>query len=242
MNVKSSETRCVPLSLGDLQQITKVKFVSASDAVQNIASGASVMVGGFGNSGIPETLLHELLKRPEIKDLTIISNNITIGSNLNLLFQQNRIRKVIGTYFTTNPDVVRAYREGKVEIELFCQGTFSEAIRLGGAGIPAFYTPTGAGTDLAKGKEQRIFNDRACILERTLTADFALVRGYKADRAGNVIYRKTGRNFNPLMAAAGKFTIVEVDEIVEVGELDPEAIVTPFIFVDLVVAKEARQS
>ncbi|UOF89015.1 CoA transferase subunit A [Fodinisporobacter ferrooxydans] len=225
------------MSIEAAQGITNVKFLPASEAVQNVTAGATVMVGGFGNSGAPELLLDELIKRPDIKDLTVISNNISIGTNLNRLFLHNKIRKAIGTYFTTNPDVVRAYREGRIEIELYCQGTFSEAMRLGGAGIPAFYTPTAAGTELAKGKEARIFDGRECVLERSLTADFALVRGYKADRAGNIVYRKTARNFNPLMAMAGKITIVEVDQIVEVGELDPEAIVTPFIFVDVVVTR-----
>jgi 3-oxoacid CoA-transferase A subunit len=228
------------MSIEAVQGITNVKFLSASEAIQKVTAGATVMVGGFGHSGSPELLLDEISKRPDLKDLTIISNNVTIGTNLNKIFLQGKIRKVMGTYFTTNPDVVRAYREGKVEIELFCQGTFSEAIRLGGAGIPAFYTPTGAGTELAKGKEARMFDGRECILERTLTADIALVRGYKADKAGNIVYRKTARNFNPLMAMAGKYTIVEVDEIVEVGELDPEGIITPFIFVDVVVARGAH--
>lgn len=198
------------------------------------------MVGGFGRSGVPETLLGELCTRREsVNGLTVISNNITLGTNLDRLFLGGQIRKAVGTYFTTNPEVVRAYREQRLDIELLAQGTFAEAIRLGGAGIPAFYTPTAAGTDLANGKETRVIGGQPCVLEHALTADVALIRAHRADTAGNLTYRKAARNFNPLMATAARLTIAEVDEVVEAGLLNPEAIVTPFLFVDIVVVRRS---
>lgn len=219
---------------------TKVQFVTAEEAARVVRRGQRVMVSGFGASGIPEAVLAALADWPEATDLTVLSNNITAGTGLERLFELGRIRKVIGTYFTSNPKVVRAWREGRIEIELMCQGTFAEALRLGGAGIPAFYTPTGAGTPLAEGKETRVFDGRPCVLERSLTADVALVRAHRADEAGNVVYRKAARQFGPLMATAAKVTIVEVDEVVPVGVLDPEAIVTPFVFVDMIVVRGDR--
>ncbi|WP_240613693.1 CoA transferase subunit A [Pueribacillus theae] len=216
---------------------TNVQFLSAKEAVAKIPDAARMMVGGFGLSGLPDYLLQAVIDYTDIDNFTIISNNITENSNAYELFMQNRIKKAIGTYFTTSREVVKAYREGRIEIELIPQGTFSEALRLGGAGIPAFYTPTSAGTELAKDKESRVFDGREYVLERSLRADVALIKAHKADKAGNLVYRKAGRNFNPMMAMAADLTIVEVDEVVEVGELDPEAIVTPFIFVDVVVNK-----
>ncbi|MFC4798467.1 CoA transferase subunit A [Neobacillus sp. GCM10023253] len=217
---------------------TNVQFLSVDEAIKQIPKSATMLVGGFGATGVPEYLLQGVIDRTELQDLTIISNNITKETNLNVLFQQNRIKKAIGSYFTTNKEVVQAYREGRIEIELLPQGTFSEAIRLGGSGVPAFYTPTAAGTELAIGKETRIFNGREYVLEQSLFADIALIKAYKADKAGNLIYRKSARNFNPIMAMAADLTIVEVGEIVEIGELDPESIVTPFAFVDIVVQRE----
>lgn len=216
---------------------TNALLMSVHDAISRIPHAATLMVGGFGHSGVPEVLLGALLQVPELHDFTVISNNITKDSNLDRLFLQGRIKKAIGSYFTTNKEVVQAYRRGQLEIDMLPQGTLVEAIRLGGAGMAAFYTPTAAGTELAQGKETRVFNGREYVLERTLTADVALIRAYKADRAGNLVYRKTARNFNPLMATAAALTIVEVDEIVEIGELDPEAIVTPFVFVDIIVER-----
>ena len=216
---------------------TNVEFLSAKDAVSKIPNKARMMVGGFGRSGIPEDLLEAMIDKTELDGLTIISNNISEGSNLHHLFMLGRIKKAIGTYYTTSKEVVKAYRENRIDIELLPQGTLSEALRLGGAGIPAFYTPTSAGTELAKHKESRMFNGREYVLEESLTAEVALIRAHKADRAGNLIYRKSARNFNPLMVMAADLTIVEVDEIVEMGELDPEEIVTPFIFVDVVVER-----
>ncbi|WP_127581724.1 CoA transferase subunit A [Paenibacillus koleovorans] len=221
----------------DAQLSTNVAFLSCVEAVDRIRAGSTLMVGGFGITGIPEMLLGEMCRRPELGDFTIISNNFSLKSNLHKLFEQGKIRKGIGTYFTTSPMVVRAHREGRLDIELLPQGTFAEAIRLGGSGIPAFYTPTGAGTELARGKEARMYDGVECVLERTLTADVALIRAHKADKAGNIVYRKSARNFNPLMAAAARLTIAEVDDIVEVGELDSESIATPFIFVDIIVKR-----
>ncbi|WP_223589723.1 CoA transferase subunit A [Neobacillus bataviensis] len=217
---------------------THVQFLSSEEAVKQIPEAAKIMVGGFGFPGMPRYLSKALINNTNLHNLTLIMNSLGSVSVLNDLFVQNRIKKVIGSFFSTNKDLVKAYREGNVEIELLPQGTFTEAIRLGGAGIPAFYTPTAAGTDLAKGKEIRVFNGREHVLEHSLTADVAIIRAHKADKAGNLVYKKTAQNFNPVMATAAKLTIVEVDEIVEIGELDPDSIVTPFIFVDIVVKRE----
>jgi 3-oxoacid CoA-transferase A subunit len=214
------------------------RLMTAKEAVSLIPNGATLMVGGFGLSGQPLSLIEALLQT-DVKDLTVISNNVgQPGQGLGKLLLNNRIKKAIGTYFTSNPDVLRYKREGKLKVELLPQGTFSEAIRLGGSGIPAFYTPTAAGTLLAEGKETRRFDGREYVLERSLRADVALIKAYKADRFGNLVYYKTARNFNPLMAMAADLTIAEVDEVVEVGELDPETIITPHLFVDIIVRKE----
>jgi 3-oxoacid CoA-transferase A subunit len=216
------------------------RFMTAREAVQLVSSRSTVMVGGFGLSGQPLSLLDALLET-DVCELTVISNNVgQQGQGLGKLLLHNRIKKAIGSYFTSNPDVPRYKREGRLEVELLPQGTFSEAIRLGGSGIPAFYTPTAAGTLLAQGKETRIFNGREYVLEQSLRADIALIKAHQADRYGNLVYYKTARNFNPLMAMAADLTIVEVDEVVEVGELNPESIITPHVFVDIVVVKEAR--
>jgi len=216
------------------------RFMTVEEAAALVPSGASVMVGGFGLSGQPLSLI-EALRKTDVKGLTIISNNVgQPGEGLGKLLLEGRIKKAIGSFFTSNPDVIRLKREGMLEVELVPQGTFSEAIRLGGSGIPAFYTATAAWTLLAEGKETKLFDGREYVLEKSLRADVALIKAYKADRYGNLIYYKTARNFNPMMAMAAKLTIVEVDEIVEVGELDPEQIVTPFLFVDVIVQKEAN--
>ncbi|MFC4770277.1 CoA transferase subunit A [Effusibacillus consociatus] len=217
------------------------RFMTAKEAVSLVPNGATIMVGGFGLSGQPLSLVEALLET-DVTDLTVISNNVgQPGQGLGKLLLDNRIKKAIGTYFTSNPDVSRYKREGMLEVELVPQGTFSEAIRLGGSGIPAFYTPTAAGTLLAEGKETKEFDGREYVLEKSLRADVALIKAYKADRYGNLIYYKTARNFNPMMAMAADLTIVEVDEAVEIGELDPESIITPHLFVDVVVLKgEAR--
>lgn len=211
------------------------KFETPQEAIRCIRSGSTVMVGGFGLSGVPMKLVDALLDTP-IGDLTVISNNLgRPGEGLGKWLRAGKIKKVIGTYFTTNPEVAQAYLEGKIEVQLIPQGTFSEAIRAGGSGIAAFYTPTAAGTELAEGKEVREFDGKLYVLERALRADVALIKAYKADELGNLVYYKTARNFNPIMAMAADLTIAEVDEIVPAGSLDPECIITPHIFVDIVV-------
>ena len=196
------------------------------------------MVGGFGLVGCPLTLVR-YLDQSGVNDLEIISNNLgEPGKGLGVLVKKGKVKKGIGSYFTSNPDVVEAYLRGELEIELLPQGTLSEAIRAGGAGIPAFYTSVGVGTELTKGKEERVFHHKKYTLQQSLTANFSLIKAHKADKVGNLIYTKSARNFNPLMATAGEVVIVEVDEIVETGELDPEAIITPHLFVDYLVVKE----
>lgn len=193
------------------------------------------MVGGFGLCGIPENLIQALLKKGP-KHLTIISNNAGIdGCGLGLLLEAGQIRKLIGSYVGENKHLEDLVLHGGLEMELNPQGTLAERIRAGGAGIPAFYTPTGASTVVAEGKETREFNGRSYVLERGLTADFALVKAWKGDRWGNLIYRQTARNFNSVMATAGAVTIAEVEELVELGRLDPNAIVTPGIYVHRII-------
>lgn len=204
---------------------------SADAAVADIPDGATLMVGGFGLCGIPENLIAAMLRRGA-KDLTIISNNAGVdGFGLGLLLEAGQIKKLIGTYVGENRRLEELVLRGELEMELNPQGTFAERIRAGGAGIPAFYTPTGVGTVVAQSKEAREFNGRPYLLERGLTADFAFIKAWKGDRWGNLIYRKTARNFNPIMATAAKVTVAEVEELVELGSLDPNAIVTPGIYV-----------
>lgn len=208
------------------------QIIDAKEAVALIKDGDCLMVGGFGLVGCPLTLVGEL-SRSRVKDLTIISNNLgEPGKGLGVLVMEKRVKKAIGSYFTSNPDVVRANQQGELEIQLLPQGTLAEAIRAGGAGIGGFYTPTGVGTKLAEGKEQKLINGKEYLFEPALHADVALIRAHKADRLGNLIYRKSSRNFNPMMATAASTVIVEVEEIVEVGALPPEEIVTPHLFVD----------
>jgi 3-oxoacid CoA-transferase subunit A len=193
------------------------------------------MVGGFGLCGIPEHLIVALLRK-QVKDLTIISNNAGVdGFGLGLLIESKQITKLVGTYVGENKLLEDLVLRGEIEMELNPQGTFAERIRAGGAGIPAFYTPTGAGTVIAEGKEVREFGGRRYLLEYGLTADFALVKAWKGDRWGNLIYRKTARNFNPIMATAARITIAEVEELVELGGLDPNCIITPGIYVKRIV-------
>ena len=204
---------------------------SAADAVRDIVDGATIMSGGFGLCGNPEHLIKALLAQGT-KGLTIISNNCgTTDQGLGVLLAAGQVKKMISSYVGENKIFERLYLDGKLEVELNPQGTLAERIRAGGAGIPAFFTPTGAGTIVAKGKEERVIGGRKCVLETALTADYALVKAWKGDRWGNLVYRKTARNFNPMMAAAGKVTIAEVEELVEVGQLDPDQIHTPGIYV-----------
>jgi 3-oxoacid CoA-transferase subunit A len=213
-------------------------FPSAQAAIADIPDGATLLVGGFGLCGNPENLIRALFERGT-RDLTVVSNNCgTDGKGLGVLLAQGQIRKVIASYVGENKTFERLYLEGKLEVELCPQGTLAERLRAGGAGIPAFYTPTGYGTVVADGKETREFDGRPYVLERALRGDFALVKAWKADRWGNLVYRKTARNFHPMMAAAGRITIAEVEEIVELGELDPDQVHTPGIYVQRVIRGE----
>ena len=211
---------------------------SATEAVAKIRSGDAVMVGGFGLVGAPLTLIDALVDASDATDLTIISNNIgEAGEGLGKLLRQGRIRRGVSSYFTSNPEAVAAVNAGTMAATLMPQGTFAEAIRAAGAGIGGFYTPVGAGTLLAEGKEERVIDGVRHILELPLRADVALVYAARADELGNLAYRRTARNFNPLMATAARITIAEAGEIVPVGELDPESIVTSHLFIDHLVAR-----
>src|SRR6202142_3141731 len=204
---------------------------SADEAIQDVFDGASIMVGGFGLCGIPENLIRALGRKGS-KNLTTISNNAGVdGLGVGLLLAAGQLRRHIGTYVGENKLLESMVLAGKVELDLVPQGTFSERIRAGGAGIPAFFTPTGVGTIVAEGKETREFDGRMYVMERALTADFAFVKAWKGDREGNLIYRKTARNFNPMMATAARGTIAEVEHLVEVGEVEGDLVHTPSIYV-----------
>jgi 3-oxoacid CoA-transferase subunit A len=210
-------------------------FKDAREAIKDIKDGSTLMVGGFGLCGIPENLI-EALRESGVKNLTVISNNAGVDDyGLGLLLQTKQIKKMISTYVGENEIFERQFLNGELEVELVPQGTFAERMRAGGAGIPAFFTPTGVGTLVEEGKEKRTFGDRQYIMEQALTADFALVKAWKADAMGNLMYRKTTRNFNPVMATAGRITIAEVEQIVPVGSLDPDSIHTPGIFVQRIL-------
>lgn len=208
---------------------------SAAEAVQDIPSGAVLMAGGFGLCGIPEHLIAALVEAGPT-DLTFISNNAGVDDfGLGLLLQTRQVKKMISSYVGENKTFESQYLSGELEVELTPQGTLAERIRAGGAGIPAFFTATGYGTRVAEGKDVRWFDGRPYVMERSLTADFALVKAWKGDRHGNLVYRKTANNFNAAMATAGRITIAEVEELVEPGELDPNQVHTPGIFVQRVV-------
>ena len=201
-----------------------------------VHDGASIMMGGFGLAGIPENLV-TALQRHGTKDLTIISNNAgTDDFGIGLLLKARQVRKMIATYVGENKEFERQFLQKEIEVELVPQGTFSERMRAAGAGIPAFFTPTGYGTLIAEGKETREFDGRPYVLEHALHADFAFVKAWKGDPVGNLVYRKTARNFNPVMATAARFTIAEVEELVEPGAIDPDHVHTPGIFVQRVFA------
>ncbi|HEV3455438.1 MAG TPA: CoA transferase subunit A [Thermoanaerobaculia bacterium] len=211
---------------------------NVDEAIHDVSDGASIMLGGFGLCGIPENLIRALVRKGT-RDLTIISNNAGIdGVGAGLLLAAGQIVHHIGTYVGENKLLEEKVLSGTIKLDLLPQGTFSERIRAGGAGIPAFFTPTGAGTIAAEGKETREFEGRSYILERWLKADFALVKAWKGDRMGNLVYRKTARNFNPMMATAAKVTIAEVEELVEVGELDGDQVHTPSVYVQRIVKGE----
>jgi 3-oxoacid CoA-transferase subunit A len=213
-------------------------LTNAAEAVAMIPDGARIMVGGFGACGIPENLVAALLARGT-RDLTLISNNAGLdGFGIGLLLASRQVRKMISTYVGENKIFEQQFMSGVIEVELIPQGTFSERMRASGAGIGGFFTPTGYGTVVAEGKETRIIDGKPYVLEAPLHADFALVRAWKGDRFGNLVYRKTARNFNPIMAAAGRVTIAEVEHLVEPGGIDPDHVVTPGIFVKYVVKGE----
>jgi 3-oxoacid CoA-transferase subunit A len=204
---------------------------NASEAIRDIPDGATIMVGGFGLCGIPENLIRALVRKGT-KNLTTISNNVGVdGFGMGLLLAAGQIRSHIGTYVGENRLLEQMVLEKKIDLQLIPQGTFSERIRAAGAGIPAFFTPTGVGTIVAENKETREFDGRIYVMEHALKADFAFVKAWKGDKWGNLVYRKTARNFNPMMAAAAKVTIAEVEQLVEVGELDPDTVHTPSVYV-----------
>jgi 3-oxoacid CoA-transferase subunit A len=204
---------------------------NADEAIRDILDGATIMIGGFGLCGIPENLIQELVLRGT-KNLTTISNNVGVdGYGMGLLLAAGQIRRHVGSYVGENRLLEQMVLEKKIDLELAPQGTFSERIRAGGAGIPAFFTPTGVGTLVAENKETREFDGRTYVMERALKADFAFVKAWKGDKWGNLIYRKTARNFNPMMATAAEVTIAEVENLVDVGELAPDLIHTPSIYV-----------
>lgn len=210
-------------------------YASAAEAVADIPSGAVIMAGGFGLCGIPEQLILAL-RDGGATGLTAVSNNAGVDqAGLGLLLETRQITKMISSYVGENKIFEAQYLSGELEVDLVPQGTLAERIRAGGAGIPAFYTATGVGTPIAEGKDLRHFDGRAYIMERGLTADFALVKAWKGDRHGNLVFRKTARNFNAAMATAGRVTIAEVEILVEPGELDPDTVHTPGIFVQRVV-------
>ena len=211
---------------------------SAAEALDRatIPDGATIMMGGFGLCGIPENLIGEL-KRRGTKDLTVISNNAGVDEfGIGLLLQSRQVRKMVSSYVGENALFERLYLSGELELEFVPQGTFSERIRAGGAGIPGFYTPTGVGTVVAEGKETRLFDGREFVLERGLVADFAFVKAWRGDPWGNLVYRETARNFNPMMATAARTVIAEVEELVPLGALDPDQIHTPSIYIDMLFA------
>lgn len=214
------------------------KLIDKSELSRFIQDGNTLLVGGFGLSGTPFTLIDELTTLGK-RNLTIVSNNLgEEGKGLGKLLQTGCLKKAKGSYFTSNRDAVQAWSEGKLDIELVPQGTLAEAIRCGGAGIAGFYTKTAVGTDLAKGKEEKVFDGETYILEEAIKGDVSLIKALKADTKGNLIYDHTGRNFNAVMATAGTIVIAEVDEIVEVGELSPTEITTPHVYVDYLVLNE----
>ncbi|MDB4964674.1 MAG: Succinyl-CoA--3-ketoacid-CoA transferase [Myxococcales bacterium] len=206
-------------------------FRDARAALHDLRDGATILAGGFGLSGNPENCIRAI-RELGVNALTIVSNNCgTTDKGLGVLLANGQVKKMVSSYVGENKVFERLYLDGKLEVELCPQGTLAERLRAGGAGIPAFYTPTGYGTKRAEGREVREWHGRWCVLEEAITGDFAIVKAWKGDRWGNLVYRKTARNFNPMCAAAGKITIAEVEELVDVGKLDPDGIHTPGIYV-----------
>jgi 3-oxoacid CoA-transferase subunit A len=210
----------------------------ARECVKTIPDGASIMMGGFGVCGIPENLVRILVEHGA-KDLTIISNNAGVADfGIGLLINRGQVRKMISTYVGENPNLEKAMIDGTIEVDLVPQGTFAERIRAAGAGIAGFYTPTGVGTVVEEGKEKRVFGGREYLLELPLAADFAFVKAWKGDEAGNLVFRRTTRNFHPMMATAAETTFAEVEQLVKPGELDPDGIHVPGIFVQRIFQGE----
>lgn len=220
---------------------TKI-YENAKMALQDIvANGQTIAVGGFGLCGIPESLI-QALKNTNVSGLTCISNNAGVDDfGLGILLKTKQIKKMISSYVGENKEFERQYLNGELEVELTPQGTLAEKLRSGGAGIPAFFTQTGVGTLIAEGKEAREFNGKTYILESSLTADIALIKAYKADKAGNLVFRKTARNFNPECAMAGNFTVVEVEHLVEIGEIDPDSVHLSGIYVNRIVVNSSPE-
>jgi 3-oxoacid CoA-transferase subunit A len=217
-------------------------LASADDAVRDVPEGATLIVGGFGLCGIPENLIAALVRRG-VRNLTIVSNNCGVDDwGLGLLLRTRQIRKMVSSYVGENAEFERQFLSGELEVELVPQGTLAERMRAGGAGIPGFYTPAGVGTLVAQGKEIKNFDGRDYLLERGVVGDFSIVAAWKGDRLGNLVYRKSARNFNPMAVTAGKITIAEVEELVDVGELDPECVHTPGVFVNrMIVAPRQKR-
>lgn len=220
----------------------KQVYATYKEAVADITDGATLMIGGFGLVGIPENLIMALAESG-VRDLTVISNNCGIDDwGLGILLRNRQIRKIIASYVGENKEFERQMLANELEVTLIPQGTLAEKIRAGGAGIPAFYTPAGIGTMIGEGRETRYFNGKEYLLEEALVADFSLIRAYRADNMGNLQYNKTARNFNPIMATAGRITIAETEELVAIGEIDPEHVHTPGVYVQRLVvgAQEKR--
>lgn len=210
------------------------RVISADNAIENLKDGATILMGGFGLCGIPENLI-AAVERKGTKNLTIVSNNAGVdGFGIGILLEKRQVKKMVSTYVGENKLFEQLVTSGELELELNPQGTFAERIRAGGAGIPAFYTPTGYGTMVAERKETREFDGRNYVMERGIRGDFAFIRAWKGDRWGNLIYRKTARNFNPMMATAADYVIAEVEELVELGSLDPDHVHTPGLYVNAV--------
>lgn len=214
---------------------------TADEAIGDLRDGMTLVVGGFGLCGIPENLIDALVRKG-VKDLTCVSNNAGVDDwGLGLLLKTRQIRKMVSSYVGENAEFERQYLSGELEVEFAPQGTLAERMRAGGAGIPAFFTPAGFGTTVADGKETREFDGQMYVMERGIVGDFSLVAAWKADRLGNLVYRKTARNFNPMAATAGRVCVAEVEELVEVGSLDPDQIHTPGVFVHRVVVAPRKK-
>src|SRR5256884_459636 len=230
----ASQIRAVPGRNGFFEAPMDIRIASSDVAIQKIRDDATILMGGVGLCGIPQNLI-AAVRRKGVKDLTIVSNNAGVDDfGVGVLLQQRQVKKMISTYVGENKLFEQLVLSGELQVELNPQGTLSERLRAGGAGIPAFYTPTGYGTMVAEGKETREFDGRMFVMERAIRGNFAFIRAWKGDRWGNLIYRKTARNFNPMMATAADYVIAEVEELVELGQLDPDQVHTPGIFIDAI--------